>query len=120
LKKAVSSTFYCKIITDVPKITKRDAFSLFQSETFIFHDEEIPFTSFPGAKKGKKDAAVLSKVHHGAIQKQKGEATNTHTHTHRHPKIRSVQHIQNSNFRFKSRETAHKIVSGAKKITPRL
>jgi hypothetical protein len=35
------------------------------------------------------------------------------------PKIRSDQHIQNSNFRFKSRENAHEVVCGAKKIAPR-
>jgi hypothetical protein len=51
-------------------------------------------------KEGEKDAAVLSKVHHGAIQKQKA-TRQTHTQT---TKIRSDQHIQNSNFRFKSHE----------------
>jgi hypothetical protein len=50
-------------------------------------------------KEGENSAAAVSKVHHLAIQKQKSDATNTQT-----PKIRSHQHIQNSNFRFKSRE----------------
>jgi uncharacterized membrane protein YdbT with pleckstrin-like domain len=51
-------------------------------------------------KEGEKDAAVLSKVHHGDKQKRRGDK---HTHTQT-PKIRSDQHIQISNFRFKSRE----------------
>jgi hypothetical protein len=51
-------------------------------------------------KEGEKDAAVLSKVHHGAIQKQKSDVTNTQK-----SKIRSGKNIQNSKFRFKSRET---------------
>jgi hypothetical protein len=56
-------------------------------------------------KEGEKDAAVLGKVHHGDKQNKKDDtATNTHTHTHTQTaEIRSVQHIQNSNFRFKSR-----------------
>jgi Glycosyl hydrolase 36 superfamily, catalytic domain len=51
-------------------------------------------------KEGEKDAAVLSKVHHGDKQKRRGDK---HTHTQT-TKIRSDQHIQISNFRFKSRE----------------
>jgi hypothetical protein len=50
---------------EVRKITKRDAFSLFQSETPLFHDEEPSFTLFTGAKKARTVAAVVSKVHHG-------------------------------------------------------
>jgi hypothetical protein len=50
-------------------------------------------------KEGEKDAAV-SKVHILHHPKQKDDtATNTQT-----TKIRSIQHIQNSNFRFKSRK----------------
>jgi hypothetical protein len=51
--KDVRSIFYCKIIMDVPKITKMDAFFLFQSKTSIFHDEETSCASFPGAKKAR-------------------------------------------------------------------
>jgi hypothetical protein len=51
---------------------------------------------------GKNSAAAVSKVHILHHPKQKDDtATNTQT-----TKIRSVQHIQNSNFRFKSRENA--------------
>jgi hypothetical protein len=53
-------------------------------------------------KEGEKDAAVVPKAHHLAIQKQNDDRQ-THTHTQT-AKIRSDQHIQNSNFRFKSRE----------------
>jgi hypothetical protein len=81
----------------VPKITKMDAFSLFQSKTPIFHDEDTPFMPFPSVKEGENDAAVVSKVQASIIQSKKRRDRHT-------PKIRSVQHIQNSNFRFKSRE----------------
>jgi hypothetical protein len=65
------------------KSPKRDAFSLFQSKTSIFHDEETSFMPFPSAKEGNNGAAAVSKVHHLAIQKQKATRQ---THTHRHPK----------------------------------
>jgi hypothetical protein len=59
-------------------------------------------------------AAVVSKVHHLAIQnKQKSDATN------KHPKLEATSTFKNSNFRFKSRKTAREVVSGAKKIAPR-
>jgi hypothetical protein len=58
-------------------------------------------------KEGEKDAAVLSKVHHLAIQNKKA-MRQTHT-----SKIIS-------NFRFKSRLRTHEVVSGVKKITLRL
>jgi hypothetical protein len=35
------------------KITKMDAFSLFQSQTSIFNDKRESFTLFPGAKKAR-------------------------------------------------------------------
>jgi hypothetical protein len=38
----------------MPKITKKDAFFLFQSQTSIFHhDEEPSFMLFPGANKAR-------------------------------------------------------------------
>jgi hypothetical protein len=56
-----------------------------------------------GSERCDNEAAVVSKAHHLAIQNKKARRQ-THTHTHTHtPKIRSDQHIQNSNFRFKSR-----------------
>jgi hypothetical protein len=51
LENDVCSIQYCKIITDVPKITKMDAFSLFQSGISIFQDEEISFTLFTAGLK---------------------------------------------------------------------
>jgi hypothetical protein len=84
----------------MPKITKMDAFSLFQSKTPLFHDEETPFTLFTARLKrlmkqqlSPKPTILPSKT------KRRGDK---HTHTQT-PKIRSNQHIQNSNFRFKSR-----------------
>jgi hypothetical protein len=47
--------FNCaKSSLNVPKSQKRDAFSLFQSQTSIFHDEEPSFTPFPGEKKARR------------------------------------------------------------------
>jgi hypothetical protein len=86
---------------DGPKITKMDSFSLFQSETSIFHDEETSFMSFPGADKARMVRLQSPKF---TILPSKKAMTDKHTHTHTQTaKIRSDQHIQNSNFRFKSR-----------------
>jgi hypothetical protein len=84
---------------EVPKITKMDAFSLFQSKTSIFHDERASSMSFPCKKKGRRMLQLSPKFSTMVTNKKDDTATNTQT-----PKIRSVQHIQNSNFRFKSRE----------------
>jgi hypothetical protein len=79
---------------EVPKITKMDAFSLFQSKTSIFHDERASSMSFPCEKEGEKDAAVLSKVqHHGDKQKRRGDK---HTHTN----IQNKERPTHSKFKF--------------------
>ena len=52
---------------------------------------------------GKNSAAAVSKVQASIIQSKKRRDKHTHTHTQT-SKIRSDQHIQNSNFRFKSRK----------------
>jgi hypothetical protein len=82
----------CKIIIEVPKITKMDAFSLFQSETSLFHDERASFTSFTAGLKRlmKQQHSPKSKP---PSSKTKSDATDTQT-----TEIRSDQHIQNSKF----------------------
>jgi hypothetical protein len=72
--------FYCKIIIEVPKITKMDAFSLLQSETSIFHDEQTSFMSFLGADKARTmwQSSPKSTI---LPSKQKSDATKTHTNT---------------------------------------
>jgi hypothetical protein len=96
----------------MPKITKMDAFSLFQSKTSIFYDEETSSTSFTAGLKQliKQQLSPKSTILPSKSKKRRDKQT---------LKIRSDQHIQNSNFRFKSRENAHEVVSGAKKIAPR-
>jgi hypothetical protein len=81
---------------------KRDAFTLFQSETSIFHDEETSSTSFPDAKKARmvlqqspKSKPPSSKTKKTMTDKQENKLTGmqnlkiqkfkifilTHTHT---------------------------------------
>ena len=81
---------------------KKDAFSLFQSHTSVFHDEETSSTSFTAGLKWliKQQLSPKSTILPSKSKKQK----TTPRQTHKHPKIWSDQHIQNSNFRFKSRE----------------
>jgi hypothetical protein len=64
-----------------------DAFSLFQSETSIFNDEETSFTSFPGAKKARTMLQLPPKytMTPPSNKKQWDKQTS---------KIRSAQHIQ--------------------------
>jgi hypothetical protein len=84
----------------VPKITKIDALSLFQSMTSIFHDEEPPFTQYTAGLKARMMLQCSAKFTM-VPSKNKKATRQTHRQT---PKIRSVHYIQNSNFRFKSRE----------------
>jgi hypothetical protein len=84
------------------KSTKRDLSFVSKQDT-LFHDERGMIHVVSRRREGEKDAAVLSKVqHHGDKQNKKLTPRQTHRQT---TKIRSDQHIQNSNFRFKSRET---------------
>jgi hypothetical protein len=55
-------------------------------------------------KEGENGASAVSKVHHGD-EENKSDDRQTHRQT---TKIRSDQHIQNSNFRFKSRENSER------------
>jgi hypothetical protein len=84
---------------DVPKITKKRCFLLVSKRDIHFQWNNI-IHAISRRIEGENSEAAVSKVHHLAIQR-KGEVTNTHTQT---AKIRSDQHIQISNFRFKSRE----------------
>jgi hypothetical protein len=74
---------------------------MFQSKTSIFHDEETSFTSLPSAKKART-ALQLSPKFTMVTNKTK-KRRDKHT-----AKIWSDQHIQNSNFRFKSLEKRSK------------
>ena len=83
----------------------------YQNGCFLFVSKrDTPFPSWKSlihkvsrCKEGEKCAsAAVSKVH-GDKEKQK-KRRDKHTHTHKHPKIWSDQHIQNSNFRVKSRK----------------
>jgi hypothetical protein len=85
----------------VPKITKRDPFFSFQSATPLFHDERASFTLFPGAKKARTVRLQSPKSTILPSKNKKLTPRQTHTQT---VKIRSDLHIQNSKFRFKSRE----------------
>jgi hypothetical protein len=100
---------------EVPKIMKRDPF--FQSKTSIFHDEETPFTSFPGANKARMK--LLQSPKSTMVTNKTKVMTDKHTHTQT-AKIRSDQHIQKFKFQIQIAQSAHEVVSGAKKITPRL
>jgi hypothetical protein len=66
-------------------------------------------------KEGEKDAAVISKVHHGDNKKD-DTATNTHTNT------QNKEHPTHSKFKLQIQIAGNtpKVVSGAKKIAPRL
>jgi hypothetical protein len=106
---------YSKIIIEVPKITKMDAFSLFQSKTSLFHDERASFTLFTAGLKQlmKQQHSPKSKP---PSSKQKQWPTNTHTDN------QNKERPTHSKFKFQiqiARKT-HEVVSGAKKITPRL
>jgi hypothetical protein len=85
--------FFCKIIIEVPKITKMDAFSLFQSETSIFHDEETPFTLFTAGLKRLMKQQSSPKFTMVTNKKRRDK----HTHTHRQPKKGATTH---SKFKF--------------------
>jgi hypothetical protein len=94
LENDVCSVQYCKIITDVPKITKIDAFSLFQSGISIFQDEETPFTLFTaGLKRLMKQQ--LSPKFSTTVTNKKDEATNTQTKKN---KLTGMQKFQKFNF----------------------
>jgi hypothetical protein len=99
----------------VPKITKMDAFSLFQSETSIFHDERASCASFPGAKKARMVRLQSPKF---TMVMKKTKAM-TDKHTDKHPKYGA-----SNTFKFQISDSnraknAHEVVSGAKKIAPR-
>jgi hypothetical protein len=73
---------------DVPKITKMDAFSLFQSKTSIFHDEETSFMPFPGAKKARTVRLQSPKFIMVTNKTKKLTPRQTQTHTDRQNKER--------------------------------
>jgi hypothetical protein len=99
----------------VPKITKMDAFSLFQSKTPLFHDEATPFTSFTAGLKAR--TVRLQSPKSKPPSSKKSDATNTHTHTDSQNKERPTH----SKFKFQLQiaQKTHEVVSGAKKIAPR-
>jgi hypothetical protein len=95
---------------------KRDAFTLFQSETSIFHDEETSSISFPDAKKARmvlqqspKSKPPSSKTKKTMTDKQENQLTGmqnlkiqkfkifilTHTHTKKSV-ISGVPHRDNT------------------------
>jgi hypothetical protein len=74
---------------DVPKITKKDPFSLFQSKTSIFHDEETSFTPFPSTKKART-VWLQSPKSKPPSSNKKDEATEQKT------KLTGMQKSQNS------------------------
>jgi hypothetical protein len=65
----------------VPKITKMDAFFLFQSETSIFHDEEPSFTPSPGAKKARTVLQLSPKFSTMVKNKKDDRQTNKKTNS---------------------------------------
>jgi hypothetical protein len=79
----------------VPKSPKRDAFSLFQSKTSIFHDEETPFTSFPGANKARMKLLQSPKFS-TMVKNKKSDDRQTHTHTN----IQNKEQPTHSKFKF--------------------
>jgi hypothetical protein len=81
---------------DVQKITKMDAFFLFQSETPLFHHERVSSTLFPGAEKARTVRLQSPKSTILPSKNKKGEATNTHTHTNTQNKER----LRHSKFKF--------------------
>jgi hypothetical protein len=106
----------CKIITDVPKITKRDPFFSFQSKMSIFHDERASFTLFPGTKKAR---TVRLQPQKSTILPSK----NKRRHRDKHTNTQNKERPEHSKFKFKiqiARKNAHEVVSGAKKVAPRL
>jgi hypothetical protein len=93
---------------DVPKITKKDPFSLFQSKTSIFHDEETSFTPFPSAKKARTVWLQSPKSKPPSSETKKTTDKQTKNQTHRYAKS---QNSKNSKIQF----NAHidKLSSGA-------
>jgi hypothetical protein len=97
---------------DVPKITKRDSFSLSQSRTSIFHDEETPFTLFTAGLKRlmKQQSSPKSTILPSKNKRRRDK------HTHKHPKKGATStfkiQISDSN----RAKNAHKVVSGAKNL----
>jgi hypothetical protein len=85
----------CKIIIDMPKITKMDAFSLLQSETFISMMKNLHSHSLQPKVRTMLQCSAKFTMVPSKNKKRRDKQTS---------KIRSVQYIQNSNFRFKSRE----------------
>jgi hypothetical protein len=98
---------------DVPKITKIDAFSLFQSETSIFHDERASSTSFPVTKKAR---TVLLQSPKSTILPSKSKKRRD-----KHTANQNKERPTHSKFKFQIQiaQKTHEVVSGAKKIAPR-
>jgi hypothetical protein len=99
----------------VPKITKMDAFSLFQARPPISKMKEPHPHQLKVKRRREWCCSRLQSPRPLAFQTNKTQrnATNTHTQT---SKIRSAQYIQILNFRFKSCKNNHRVILNFAKV----